>query len=98
MRRFKPITRDMDYLFPPSMNDWLPEPHLARFIVEIVDQLDLSQLERAYGDRGSDAFHPATLLSILLYGYATGGGCAGPGSDQSHRRGIPHHENEWRWI
>ena len=72
MRRFKPITRNMDYLFPPSMNDWLPEHHLARFIVEIVDQLDLSQLERAYSDRGSDAFHPATLLSILLYGYATG--------------------------
>jgi len=72
MRRFKPITRDMDYLFPPSMNDWLPEQHLARFIVEIVDQLDLSPMERAYGDRGSDAFHPATLLSILLYGYATG--------------------------
>jgi len=72
MRRFKPITRDMDYLFPPSMNDWLPEQHLARFIVEIVDQLDLSPMERAYSDRGSDAFHPATLLSILLYGYATG--------------------------
>jgi len=60
MRRFKPITRDMDYLFPPSMNDWLPEEHLARFIVEIVDQLDLSQMERACSDRGSDAFHPAT--------------------------------------
>ena len=64
MRRFKPITRDMDYLFPPSMNDWLPEQHLARFIVEIVDQLDLSPMERAYSDRGSDAFHPATRENI----------------------------------
>jgi len=56
----------MDYLFPPSMNDWLPERHLARFIVEIVDQLDLSPLERACSDRSSDAFHPVTRLSILL--------------------------------
>ena len=42
MSRFKPIRRDMNYLFPPSMNDWLPEHHLARFIVEIVEQLDLT--------------------------------------------------------
>ena len=49
MSRFKPIKRDMNYLFPPSMNDWLPEQHLARFIVEIVEQLDLKVMERAYG-------------------------------------------------
>jgi len=42
MHRFKPVTRDMDSLFPPSMNDGLTEPHLARFIVEIADPLDLS--------------------------------------------------------
>ena len=41
MSRFKPIKRDMNYLFPPSMSDWLPAHHLARFIVEIVEQLDL---------------------------------------------------------
>lgn len=72
MTRFKPIKRDMNYLFPPSMNDWLPEHHLARFIVEIVEQLDLGPMERAYGTSGSDPFHPALLLSILVYGYATG--------------------------
>jgi len=72
MSRFKPMTREMDYLFPPSMNDWLPKHHLARFIVEIVDQLDLTPMERAYGTSGSAPFHPATLLSILMYGYATG--------------------------
>lgn len=59
-------------MFPPSMNDWLPEQHLARFIVEIVEQLDLREMERAYGRSGSAAFHPALLLSILVYGYATG--------------------------
>ena len=72
MSRFKPITRDMNYLFPPSMNDWLPEQHLARFIVEIVEQLDVQPMARAYGTSGSAPFHPALLLSILVYGYATG--------------------------
>jgi transposase len=72
MSNFRAITRDVDYLFPPSMRDWLPEHHLARFIVEIVDQLDLKAMERAYGASGSAAFHPALMLSILVYGYATG--------------------------
>lgn len=72
MSRFKPIKRDMNYLFPPSMSDWLPEHHLARFIVEIVEQLDLKSMERAYGTSGSAPFHPALLLSVLVYGYATG--------------------------
>ena len=72
MSRFKPSNREMTYLFPPSMNDWLPEQHLARFIVEIVEQLDVPPMERAYGTSGSAPFHPALLLSILVYGYATG--------------------------
>ncbi|MEO7231447.1 MAG: IS1182 family transposase, partial [Polaromonas sp.] len=61
-----------DYLLPPSLDDWLNEDHLARFIVEVVDQLDLSRLTRQYAGRGSKAHHPATLLAILVYGYATG--------------------------
>ena len=69
---FKPIQRDTNYLFPPSMNEWLPEHHLARFVVEIVEQLDLKAMERVYGTSGSAPFHPALLLSILVYGYATG--------------------------
>ena len=72
MSRFKPIKCDMNYLFPPSMSDWLPAHHLARFIVEIVEQLDLKAMERAYGTSGSAPFHPALLLPILVYGYATG--------------------------
>ena len=48
------------------------EDHLARYIVEVVDQLDLSRLTRQYAGRGSKAHHPATLLSILIYGYCTG--------------------------
>ena len=73
MSPFKPIKRDINYLFLPSMNDWLPEQHLARFVVEIVEQLDLSAMERSYRGTGSTPFHPALLLSILIYGYATGG-------------------------
>ena len=72
MSRFKTIKRDLDYMFAPSMNDWLPEHHLARFIVEIVEGLDLTAMERVYGTSGSAPFHPALLLSILVYGYATG--------------------------
>jgi transposase/IS5 family transposase len=67
-----PIDRDTDYLLPPSVQEWLPESHLARYVVDIVEGLDLSELERAYAGRGSDAYHPATLLSLLIYGYATG--------------------------
>ena len=54
-----------------SIQDWLPESHLARYIAEVVEQLDLSELERAYGGRGSAAYHPVILLSLLIYGYAT---------------------------
>ena len=72
MSRFKPIKRDINYLFPPSMSDWLPEYHLSRFVVDIIEQLDLKSMERAYGTSGSDPYHPALLLSVLVYGYATG--------------------------
>lgn len=69
---FHPIDRDTDYLLPPSVQEWLPEAHLARYVVDVVEGLDLSALERAYAGRGSEAYHPATLLSLLIYGYATG--------------------------
>jgi transposase len=69
---FHPIDRDTDYVLPPSVQEWLPEAHLARYVVDVVEGLDLSELERAYAGRGSEAYHPATLLSLLIYGYATG--------------------------
>lgn len=72
MSRFRPIDRQTDYLLPPSVQDWLPESHLARYVVDVVEALDLSALTRAYAGRGSDAYHPAMLLSLLIYGYATG--------------------------
>ena len=72
MSRFRPITRDVDFLLPPSVQDWLPEGHLARYVVDVVEGLDLGELERAYAGRGSLPYHPAMLLSLLIYGYATG--------------------------
>lgn len=72
MSRFHPVDRQTGYLLPPSVDEWLPEGHLARFIVEVVDQLDLSALERAYAGRGSAAYHPSVLLALLVYGYANG--------------------------
>ena len=72
MSKFTAADRQTDYLLPPSVDDWLNQDHLARFIVEVIDQLDLSKLTREYAGRGSKAYHPATLLGILVYGYITG--------------------------
>lgn len=72
MSHFHPIDRDTDFLLPPSVQAWLPEGHLARYVVEVVEGLDLSELEQAYAGKGSAAYHPAMLLSLLVYGYATG--------------------------
>ena len=72
MNRFVNIDRDTHYLLPPSVDDWLPKEHLARFVVEVIDQLDLSALTRQYAGRGSGAHHPAVLLGLLVYGYASG--------------------------
>lgn len=54
------------------MDEWLPDDHLARFVVEVIEQLDLSDLTRQYAGRGSAAHHPAVLLGLLIYGYANG--------------------------
>jgi len=70
--KFISVDRQTSYLFPPSVEDWLPENHLARFIVEVIDRLDLTELTRQYAGRGSAAHHPAVLLGLLIYGYTTG--------------------------
>ncbi len=72
MSRLRPIDRKTAYLLPPSVEDWLPEDHLARFIVEAMEKLNLNDLARAYAGRGSAAYHPEVMLGLLVYGYATG--------------------------
>lgn len=66
--------RDQLYLMPPSVRDWLPEDHFAWFILDAVDELDLSPFLVAYRDdgRGGAAYHPAVMVALLLYAYATG--------------------------
>jgi transposase len=72
LRNFRTIDRETGFLLPPSVDDWLPERHLARFVVELIDGLDLSAMSRSYRGTGSASYHPALLLGILVYGYATG--------------------------
>jgi transposase len=69
---FVGVDRDTPDMFPPTVQEYLPEDHLARFVVEMVDQLDLSHLVGAYAGTGSPPYHPAMLVALLFYGYATG--------------------------
>jgi transposase len=71
-QKFIPTNRAQQLLFPPSIQDWLPEEHLARFVVDIVSQLNLQSLADTYEGKGCKAYHPEILLSLLFYGYATG--------------------------
>src|SRR5271154_67201 len=72
MSNFRTIDRERGYLLPPSVDEWLPEKHLARFIVDVIDGLDLCRMSRDYRGTGSASYHPTVLLGILVYGYATG--------------------------
>ena len=60
--KFVDVDRDTPYLFPPSVQDWLPEKHLARFVVDIVEQLDLRPIKASYSGRGSHPYPPEMLL------------------------------------
>lgn len=72
MTNFRPIDRQTGFLLPPSVDEWLPPRHLARFVVEVIDGLDLTAMSKSYRGSGSASYHPALLLGILVYGYATG--------------------------
>jgi transposase len=72
MSNFRPTDRRIDYLMPPSVEEWLPQRHLARFVVEIVESLDLRGMSASYRGSGSASYRPAVLLSLLIYGCATG--------------------------
>jgi transposase len=72
MKNFRPVDRDTGFLMPPSVDEWLPEKHLARFVVEVIASLDLRAMTGSYRGSGEASYHPAVLLGILVYGYATG--------------------------
>lgn len=75
MQRFRTSTLDQPLLLPPSLHDWVAEDSLARFIAEIVSELDLEPIEDSYrrkDGRGAAGYHPELLVRLLLYGYAIG--------------------------
>jgi transposase len=73
-KTFRVFDPDQGLLLPPSLDDWLPTEHLARFIAELVDEhLDLSRVRAAYTEgRGGPPYDPRLMVRILLYGYTTG--------------------------
>jgi transposase len=73
-RQYRTYNPEQSLLMPPSLRDWLPEDHLAYFISDAVDAMDLSGFDEKYGDEGpgNQAFDPRMMTKILIYGYATG--------------------------
>jgi transposase len=72
LSNFRTIDRQTGFLLSPSVDEWLPERHLARFVVEVIDGLDLRSMSGAYRGSGSASYHPSVLLGLRVSGYATG--------------------------
>lgn len=72
MGKFKEYDRNTPYLIPPSVEEWLPSGHLAYFVVDIVERLDLTEIKKCYSYSGSKAYAPEVLIGLLFYGYITG--------------------------
>src|SRR3954451_7428217 len=72
MSNFRPTDRRINHLMPPSVEEWLPQRHLARFVVEVVESLDLRGMSASYRGSGSASHRPAALLSLLIDGWASG--------------------------
>jgi transposase len=73
-KTFRPYEPDQIMLMPASMQDWLPSDHLAYFISDVVEQLDLSAIMKRYAgeERGYPPYHPAMMVKVLLYAYCIG--------------------------
>jgi len=73
-KTFRPFQPDQIFLVPPSLDEWLPQNHLARFIADVVDEhLDLSVFYADYKEgRGAPPFDPRLMVRVLLFGYTTG--------------------------
>jgi transposase len=72
-KTFRPFDRDQMLLMPPSLQDWIAEDHLARFIADVVETLDLGAIEQVYTEeRGYPPYDPRMMTSVLLYAYCTG--------------------------
>jgi transposase len=73
-KTYRPYLPEQDLLLPPSLRDWLPEGHLAYFVSDLIDELDLSAIESYYEqeERGYPPYHPRMMTKILVYGYCVG--------------------------
>ncbi len=73
-KSYRPYYPDEDLLLPPSLRDWLPENHLAYFVSDVVDNLDLSAMDAVYGNekRGQPPYDPQMMTKVLVYGYCVG--------------------------
>jgi len=73
-KTYRPYRPDEDFLLPPSPRDWLPEDHLAYFVSDVIDQLDLSAITARYEkeERGQPPYHPVMLTKVLVYAYCVG--------------------------
>jgi transposase len=73
-KTYRTYLPEQDFVLPPSLRDWLPEDHLAYFVSDVVDELDLSAVESIYEkeERGQPPYHPRMMTKILLYGYCVG--------------------------
>ncbi|MBC7937091.1 MAG: IS1182 family transposase [Rhizobacter sp.] len=72
MQKFKPVITDQLFLLPPSIEDFIPQGHLARVVNDIVETIDVSAIEKKYSLLGQKSYHPHLLLKLLFYGYSTG--------------------------
>jgi len=66
---FKDYTQDQCYLFPPNLNELIPENHLVRVVSDFIDQIDISSVINSYPGGGSSTYHPRMLLKVLVYAY-----------------------------
>jgi len=88
---FRRADRDQCFLLPPDMREWLPAEHLVWFVIDVVEELDVSSLAAAaqLGGAGRAPFDPRTLLAVLIYGYAYGAALEPPvGAAVSGRCGF----------
>lgn len=72
MTRFRQYSPDQAYLLPPTVREVLPPGHLCFFLQQMVAKLDLEPFEKEYSAEGGQLYHPALMLSVWLYAYATG--------------------------
>jgi transposase len=74
-KSYRPYSPKQAFLLPPSPTEWLPDDHLAHFVMDVVGQLDLSAIHqrcRSTDPRGTQPYHPLMMTSMLVYGYCVG--------------------------